>query len=237
MLEADLHVHSLFSHCGLHTFLELLTQAKTLGLKAIAITDHGLGIPGGRLTSVFFERFTSPYPDVTLYKGVELNVLDEIGIIDTPWFAMPFIDIVLLGIHPNLTPKLSKEYYTEKLLAAMIANPYVDIITHPNDPHYPLDFDAVAQTAASFGMALELNNSKVMLNRSTPDDALRLITACKNAGCRMALNSDTHVLQELGVDYIDESEVLTTLIRCKVQMRSSSSRAVAFLPHRGFRLF
>ena len=41
MLEVDFHSHSLFSGCGLHTIIEMLTYAKTVGLKALAITDHG----------------------------------------------------------------------------------------------------------------------------------------------------------------------------------------------------
>ena len=46
MLDVDFHIHSLFSNCGLHTYLELLTKAKELGLKAIAITDHGPRLNG-----------------------------------------------------------------------------------------------------------------------------------------------------------------------------------------------
>ena len=52
MLEIDLHVHSIFSHCGLHTVLELINQARATGMKGLAITDHGLTM-GGRLNDVF----------------------------------------------------------------------------------------------------------------------------------------------------------------------------------------
>ena len=199
MLEADLHVHSLFSACGLHTCLELLERAKCIGLKAIAITDHGLTLGGGRLTSVFFERFRSPFADLTIYKGIELNVLDEQGNVDLPRQFLPFIDILLLGLHHNFAP-VSRERHTTALIAAIDKNPFIDIISHPNDPVYPLDYERLAQKAREKGVALELNNSKILYSRSPIDDAIALIEACRNAGCRMAVNSDTHAILELGDD-------------------------------------
>lgn len=200
MLEADLHVHSLFSACGLHTILELLERGRAIGLRTMAITDHGPGLGEGRLTSVFFERFRSPFPGINLFKGLELNVLPERGKVDVVWQFMPFVDILLLGVHPNLKPGQSKDYYTNLTVAALENNPFIDILTHPNDTHYPLDYHVVAQTAKRLGMALELNNSKILYRRSTAEEALLLIQACKEVGCRMAVNSDTHALLELGGD-------------------------------------
>jgi putative hydrolase len=200
MLTVDLHVHSLFSSCGLHTILELLDQGRRTGLAAMAITDHGLAVGNGRLTSVFFERFKCPYNDIVLYKGIELNLLDDKGNIDIVWQFMPFIDILLLGVHPNLPPHGSREQYTTMLCAAIDKNPYIDIITHPNDPAYPLDYLRLAQKAKEYGIALELNNSKILYNRGTVEDTLELVAACKQAGCLVAVNSDTHALHELGRD-------------------------------------
>ena len=200
MLEVDLHVHSLFSSCGLHTILELLAHGRSIGLKAIAITDHGPAVEEGRLTSVFFERFKSPYPDIRLYKGIELNLIDENGAIDMVWPLMPLVDILLLGAHPNLEKGRPKAWYTDMFLAAIEKNPFIDILTHPNDPTYPLDFRRLAESAKRHGMAIELNNSKILYRRGTSQGALELINACKEAGCLMVVNSDTHALQELGGD-------------------------------------
>jgi len=81
-----------------------------------------------------------------------------------------------------------------------IKNPFIDIITHPNDPGYPLEFRKVAEKAKGLGMAVELNNSKILYKRSTAEVALELIHACKEAGCLMSVDSDTHALLELGND-------------------------------------
>lgn len=199
MLSVDLHVHSLFSGCGLHTILELLEHGRRIGLKAMAITDHG-SASGGRLTSVFFERFVSPFSDIQLYKGIELNIVDEAGATDLPMPFMPFIDVLLLGIHPNTPQGKSRKENTDLLLAAMEKNPFVDIISHPNDPMYSLDYRRLAVRARELGMALECNNSKVLYNRCTEEEAAALIFACKEASCPMAVSSDTHALLELGRD-------------------------------------
>jgi putative hydrolase len=199
MLPADLHVHSLFSSCGLHTFLELIEHGRRIGLKAMAITDHGRAV-GGHLTSVFFERFRPPFDDIKIYKGIEHNVLNESGAIDVEWPIMPFVDILLLGVHPNLTSGRSKDYYTDMAIAALDKNPFIDILSHPNDPMYPLDYKVLAKKARETGLALELNNSKILYKRSTIEDALELIHACREAGCLMVVNSDTHALLELGRD-------------------------------------
>ena len=199
MLEVDLHVHSLFSQCGLHTILELLERARSQGMKGIAITDHGLTV-GGRLNSVFFERFVSPYPEVQVFKGVECNLLDAEGNIDFPVKFRKFIDIALLGIHPNTVKGGDARLYTDMLIKAIDRNPHIDIITHPNDPNYPIDFDNLARFAAERDVVIEINNSKIRYARSTVEEVKKLLAACVKYSCPVAVNSDTHAIHELGDD-------------------------------------
>ncbi|MDR3013288.1 MAG: PHP domain-containing protein [Chitinispirillales bacterium] len=199
MIKFDLHVHTIYSLCGIHTVLELLARAKELGMAGFAVTDHGLTL-GGRLNNPFFERFKSPCPDVKILKGIECNVLDQSGKIDIPRDFIEFIDVVLLGLHPNISLKLNRDAYTDMLIAAIRKNPCVDIITHPNDPHYPVDYRRLAEAAKAHGVAIELNNSKILYARSETACAMELIEACRDVGCLMAVNSDTHAIHELGDD-------------------------------------
>lgn len=199
MLEIDLHVHTLFSHCGLHTVLELINQARLTGMKGLALTDHGLTM-GGRLNDVFFNRFQCPYEDIKLLKGIECNILDENGTIDLPSAFIPFLDVVLLGIHHNTPKGCSRDYYTSLLINAMEKNSRVDIITHPNDSAYPLDYQSIARKASRMGMALELNNSRIFYSRSSIEQTIALLQACKEEKCFIAVCSDTHAIHELGQD-------------------------------------
>jgi len=200
MIQFDLHVHTIFSQCGIHTALEILSRANELGLKGIAITDHGPALPGGRINTPLFERFRSPYPNLKLLKGMECNVLDAQGNIDLPPKVKNFTDIVLLGIHPNIPTGLGKEAYTDMLINAIKNNPCVRIITHPNDPNYPVDYRRLAKVAKMAGVALELNNSKILYARAETQSAVDLVTVCRDEGCPMAVNSDTHAIHELALD-------------------------------------
>ncbi|MBD3391362.1 MAG: PHP domain-containing protein [Chitinivibrionales bacterium] len=231
MLEADLHVHTLFSNCGIHTYIEMLTRARQLGIKAVAITDHGPAI-GGRVTRPAFERLHDPVDGVRLLKGMECNVLAENGNIDLPAAIMQYLDIVLLGLHHNLPPGLSKAACTDLMLAAMEHNPCVDIITHANDAVYPVDFDAVAALARERGMAVEINNSKTRLGRTTPEAVRSLVDACRRARCLVAVTSDAHAIGELGDDsavkpYLEEAAYPPELV-----LTRDAESAFAFIERR-----
>jgi putative hydrolase len=162
MITVDLHTHSIFSLCGMHTVVEMLTRAKELGMDALAITDHGPTL-GGRLGSPFFERLHDPVEGIRLLKGVESNLLDEKGAIDFPLRYLRWTDVVLLGIHHNTAGGLGAETYTDMLIAAIERSPFVDIVAHPNDRVYPVDFPRLAAAVKSLGAALELNNAKTLL--------------------------------------------------------------------------
>lgn len=231
MIQLDLHVHSIFSLCGIHTVLELLARAKELGMKGFAVTDHGTTL-GGRLNNPFFERFRSPDPSVRVLKGVECNVLDHQGKIDAPRGFLKFIDVVLLGLHPNTAKGLGKEAYTDMLIAAIESNPCVDIISHPNDPTYPVEYKRLAAAAKGRGIALELNNSKVAYARTAPETASELIAACMSEGCLMAVNSDTHAIHELGDDSAVRPLLLAAGFPEELIVNSTEETALAFIEKR-----
>ncbi len=199
MLEVDFHTHTHFSHCGIHSHLEILNQAKALGMKGVAVTDHGPALKG-RVSPTLFDRFQCPVKGLRFFKGMECNVLNEQGEIDLPQHLIPYMDIVLVGIHFNIQEGLGQEAYTQMLLNVLARNPAVDVITHPNDEKYPVDFVALAKAAKQYGAALELNNSKSLLKRDDPAVTRALVKACQQEECLLAVGSDMHAIQELGLD-------------------------------------
>jgi putative hydrolase len=199
MLSIDLHSHSLFSSCGLHTCIEMLNHAKKQGMAALAITDHGLSL-GGRLNSNFYERLKDPVPGIRLLKGVECNLLEEQGAIDCPKQFLPYMDIVLLGIHHNIQKGLGKAVYTEMLLRAIQENSFLDVLAHLNVAHYDVDFESVVRAAMDRGILIELNNSKCLPRRSSPEVIQQLIMTCKKLMCPVIVSSDAHAINEIGQD-------------------------------------
>ena len=233
MIEVDLHSHSLFSLCGCHTVIEMLTEAKALKMKALAITDHGRTLKG-RLNGVFYKRLTDPVPGVRLIKGIECNVLDTPGSIDCPLEFLPHMDVVLLGIHHNIQHGLGKGKYTEMLISAMEKNRFVDIIAHPNVLEYEVEFEPLARAALKFGMALELNNSKPVLGRTTPEALKALILACKQIECPVVISSDAHVLSEIGRDEAIRSLLTELEFPKRLIVNRDEASADAFLERRRY---
>ncbi len=198
MLEVDLHSHTLFSQCGIHTVIEMLTYAKSIGLKALAITDHGPSLEDCRLNSPFFLRLKDPVPGIKLIKGAELNIINDDGKTDLPMRYLPYMDIVLAGLHQNIEKNLNKKKYTDLLINSMKNNKFIDIITHPNNPDYLPDLKLVVEACKEYDKVIEINNSKTELDRVENHITMELIGLCKDYKCHVAVNSDAHALHEIG---------------------------------------
>ncbi|MEI6972282.1 MAG: PHP domain-containing protein [bacterium] len=231
MLEVDLHAHSLFSGCGLHTVLEMLGAARERGMKALAITDHGPAL-GGRISSVFFDRLQQPMPGIRLLKGMECNVLLGPGEIDCPMQFLPRMDILLLGLHLGEHSNQPRKFCTDLLVHAIQANPFVDIITHPNSTMFPVEYERLAAVAVEHGVALELNNSKDELSQVPREETCALVAACLKTGCRMAVNSDAHTLQEIGNDNAVRSYLESVRFPQELIVNATAEAAFEFIEQR-----
>jgi putative hydrolase len=225
MLTVDFHSHTLFSKCGLHTIVEMLTKAKSRGIAGLAITDHGPKLEGGPPTT-FWDRLKAPVDGIRLLKGMECNIIADDGAIDFPMQMLQYADIVLLGLHPHLPAGKSSSHNTGLLIRALTKNPFVDIVTHPEDLQYPLDFKALAQFAGERGLALECNNSKILNNRVAPERMIEYLDACKSARCRIAVNSDAHALTEVGLD--ESVRPLLQVVEYPVDLIVNETAASAF---------
>ncbi len=163
---------------------------------------------------------------------MECNIVDDAGAIDFPLKMLQYADIVLLGLHPHLPLGKTAGHNAALLIRALAKNPFVDIVTHPEDVQYPVDFDMLADYAKENGIAVECNNSKVLNNRVSPERMIELLDACKKAGCRIAVDSDAHALGEVGLD----SSVRPLLERAGVPSRlivnETAESALAFVEER-----
>jgi putative hydrolase len=182
MLEVDLHSHTLFSRCGLHTIVEMLDRARVLGMKGLAITDRSTALDGW-INGNFFWRLKDPVDGIRMLKGIECNLLEDRGEIDLPRDHVPHMDVVLLGIHYNVPSGQGRDRYAEMLLAAMEANPQVDILTHPHLPDHELDMKRIAEACRKNGVAMELNNSKCPPGSEAVRRMSELINICME-GCK-----------------------------------------------------
>jgi putative hydrolase len=211
--------------------MELLLRARELGLKGLAITDHGPALKS-RVTSLVFTRTTNPLSGIRFIKGMECNVVDDKGGIDAPKRHLKHMDLILLGLHPNIETKKKPEEYTKLLITAIEKNPCIDIITHPNEKDYLVDFEPLANAAKKRGIALELNNSKSLYDRSPPEVTRSLICTCKNVGCPMAIGSDAHSLEEIGLDDSVKPFLIEEDFPEDLLVNSNAEKAFAFIEGR-----
>jgi putative hydrolase len=231
MITVDFHSHSLASRCGVHTVVEMLTRARELGLTALAITDHGPAL-GSRINSVFFERLVDPVPGVRLLKGIECNLGERPGTTDLPFDYLRFCDVALIGLHVNTPKGRSAREYTDLLVAALEANPFLDVVAHANSQEYPLDFHRLARAVRDLGRAIELNNSKTALCRVSSEVTESLIAACMRAACPVVVASDAHTLNEIGRDEAVRSVMSTMRFPEELVVNRTAKDAFAFIEQR-----
>ena len=93
-----------------------------------------------------------------------------------------------------------QEENTAALLGVM-DNPYVDILGHPDDCRYPLDYRAVAEKAAETGMILEVNNSSMVPGsprKGAEENYREMLELCRRYRVYISVGSDAHIEFDAG---------------------------------------
>ena len=199
-LVADLHVHTIASGHAYSTIKENLIAAGKKGLEMIAITDHGPGFPGGPSPAYFSYLQILPERDegVEILVGIEANILEG-GKLDISDRYLERMDIVLAGFHPGCYEGGSVADNTRAMINAM-KNPYVDIIVHPGNPHYPVDIDAVICAAKEYDSILEINNNSLVggIRKGSRENCTRIAKEIAKWGLPVSLGSDAHYVDRVG---------------------------------------
>jgi putative hydrolase len=201
-LIADLHTHTLASGHAYSTINELAAAASRIGLKAMAMTDHGPAMPGGphRYHFCALRFIPKEISGVRIFRGVEANVLDENGTLDLEQSLLEQLDFVMAGLHENCGYcGRDIDCNTETLLKVM-ENPRVKCISHPGNPVYPLHYEKIAKAALATGTALEINNSSLGVSRKgSSETCARIARICAEVGTPIMIGSDAHIAQGVGV--------------------------------------
>ena len=79
-------------------------------------------------------------------------------------------------------------------------NPYVNIIGHPDDSRYPVDYERLVRAAKEKHVLLELNNTS--LNPSGPrqgtyENDVHMLNLCKELGVSISIGSDAHIKESI----------------------------------------
>lgn len=202
-LAADLHVHTTASGHGYSTVQECATTAAAKGLELIALLDHGPALPAGAHPYHFSNLKTLPsvLGGVRILKGIEANIIAEDGTLDLPDERLAPLDIVAVGLHPECGFDGAGEAACTRALLAAIANPLVDMVTHPGNGAFPVDAAALVEAALAHDVVLEVNDHTFAGSGSRRMWAEReraFAEAARDAGVKVAVGSDAHFHLHVG---------------------------------------
>jgi putative hydrolase len=195
----DTHTHSVASLHAYSTIDDLARGARRRGLAGFVLTEHGPALQGFPHPYYFGNLRVLPRTmhGVSLFKGVELNIMDDTGGIDLDARVAGGLDFVLAGLHEACFAPRGIAENTRAIIAA-IKNPCVHAISHPANPAFPVDFDAIAAAAAENGTALEINNSSFTVRRGSDRTCPLLAQACAARGTLVCCGSDAHYKDDVG---------------------------------------
>lgn len=218
ILSADYHTHTVFSH-GKGQIIDNARVAKEVGLKEIAISDHGFAHPVFGLNKNKIDKMRELCKQATLETGVnvlmgiESNIIGSDGTVDLKEKFYDKFDVFLAGIHKFVMYKFKTAFTlgfpdvfysyikakkvpqslireNTKTIINVVKNNPVDAITHLNFCSYT-DVKEVAKACADYGTYVELNSKKTHL---TDQEILDI----KDMGARFIISSDAHSPSRVG---------------------------------------
>lgn len=198
----DVHMHTIASGHAYSTLREMIEMGAKRGLQLVGLSEHGPRMEGS-CPEIYFCNFKVVRPEcypIDVVMGAELNIIDYAGSTDLSAAYLRKIDYAIASLHDICIEPGTEEQNTMALINAM-RNPRVNIIGHPDNPYYPVDFRAVARAAKELHVLLELNNSSYRPNGSRPgswENGLQLLAACKEFGTEVIMGSDAHIDLDVG---------------------------------------
>jgi putative hydrolase len=217
-LYGDYHTHTTYSH-GKGSVKQNAEKAVSIGLKELAITDHGFLHRAYNIREKEWIPFLEDIlgvkratPQINLLVGIESNLIGGDGTIDVTEQQLSQLDVLVCGYHKFTYSSSIKEYWnfslpvfmcglvhkssakrrvinTDAFVKAIEKYP-IDIISHPL---HAIDFDIreVARAAAHYGTFLELNGKRINMKKQDVEIVLQ-------EGADFVINSDAHSVKKIG---------------------------------------
>ena len=192
----DLHTHTVASGHAYCSLREMAKAASEKGLEVLGITEHAPSMPGTCHKFYFNNLKVVPREmyGIQLLLGSEVNILDAQGTVDLGQHTLSSMDVVIASLHTPCMKPGSKLENTESYLNVM-KNPYVNIIGHPDDGRYEIDYEALVQGAKEYGKVLELNNHSMdpdCNRQNAVENDTVMLELCKKYQVPVVMDSDAH---------------------------------------------
>lgn len=198
----DLHTHTISSGHAYSTLEENARIAKLKGIEILGMSDHAPNMPGA--PHIFHFNNLKIIPDhidtVRVLKGVEVNIINSNGDLDIDENTLESLDYAIASLHPPCIEPSNIVDNTNAIITA-IKNPHINIIGHPDDGRYPIDYEKMVLAAKEFNTLIELNNSSLSpkgFRLNTIQNSERILRLCKQHKVSIILSSDAHFSSAIG---------------------------------------
>lgn len=234
---ADLHTHTLVSQHAYSTLYENIQAAREAGFYALAITDHGPGMPDGASSHHFFCMPGLPemVNGIRLFRGAEVNIMDFAGTIDLDLTTLQRLDFVIASYHCECISPGTIEENTAGLLAA-IKNPFIDCIGHCGNPAYPIDIPTIVSACFQYGKLIEINASSFRIRPGSEVICRKVANECIRQKVNLLISSDAHFRDNIGNH--EEAIQLLEALDCPEELiiNTSKERLLSYFMFRQQRL-
>ncbi len=198
----DLHTHTIASGHAYNTINEMIEAASRRGLSVYGITEHAPAMAGSCTLMYFMNLKALPRErsGMTVLYGAELNILDFGGHVDMPDRTLAEMDITVASMHTPCFKGGTAAENTRAYLNVM-KHPYINVIGHPDDGRYPVDYKALVEGAREYNVLLEVNNSSLSPNSfrdHARENYLKMLEYCKEFETPVVMDSDAHVDLDVG---------------------------------------
>jgi DNA polymerase (family 10) len=200
-VKGDLQMHTKWSD-GANNIEEMVIEAKKLGHKFIAITDHvgSLKIAGGMDEEKVMEqakeieKLRERFDDIYIFHGIEANIMKD-GSLDVSNSLLKQVDVVLASVHSAF--RMEEKEMTARVIKA-IENEYVDILAHPTcriiqkrEP-IKIDMEKVLEVAKDNDIIMEINAYPDRLDLNDIHTKMAV-----DMGVKISIGTDAHNKEHL----------------------------------------
>ena len=194
-----MHTHTVASTHAYSTILENCTSAAQLGLKAVGMTDHAMGMPDAPHAWHFENLRCLPRKicGVSVIRGIEADIIDREGELDVSDGALSKLEWVVVSMHSWTFSPGSEHKHTEAYMK-VCENKWVDVIGHPTTKKFPFDVEACVKVFKEYGKLVEINESSLLSRKSSLENAAELLRLCKKYEVPVIVNTDAHFCELVG---------------------------------------
>lgn len=198
----DLHTHTIASGHAYSTIEAMIKAAEQKEIRLFGITEHAPKMPG-TCSELYFNNLRvleRKHGEMYTLFGAELNIMDMEGHVDLPERTLGQMDLCVASMHgPCFHPGTIEE--NTKTYLNVMKNPYVNIIGHPDDSYYPVDYRALVEGAKEYHVLLEVNNGSLTpggFRQNTKENSCKMLELCKEYKVPVIMDSDAHVDTAVG---------------------------------------